>query len=73
MEPNDLETKRALYGKMKEFARAEMARGLGRRHGRNVRLPWDEDEAPQAPDADSDGGLKLDSDALSELARSFVG
>lgn len=58
-----IERKRAALSDLKQFARAEMARDLARRHGKSVRLPWDAEEQQAAPpQAD-----ELDSEALSAL------
>jgi len=58
-----IERKRAALSDLKQFARAEMARVLARRHGKSIRLPWDaEDTAPAANDTET-----LDSEALSAL------
>jgi hypothetical protein len=58
-----IERKRAALADIKQFARAEMARDLGRRHGKSVRLPWDAEEAAPAEVNDD----TLDSEALSAL------
>lgn len=63
---DEFETKKALYGRLKQFAKAEMARDLGTRHGRSIKLPWDP-ESHVEPSEES-GEFKLDSEALSELA-----
>lgn len=59
-----IERKRAALSDLKQFARAEMARDLARRHGKSIRLPWDaEDNAPAA----ANDTETLDSEALSAL------
>lgn len=55
MAPND--TYRRHISDLKQFARAEMARELAKRHGRELRLPWDPEPTSaavteQAPDFD---------------------
>lgn len=63
MDENYIERKRAALADLKQFARAEMARDLARRHGKPLRLPWDPEEQSAAePAADS-----LDGEALSAL------
>lgn len=41
---SDLDLKRQMYGELKKFAKAEMAREIGGRHGRKVKMPWDREE-----------------------------
>lgn len=62
MDEKYLERKRTALADLKQFARAEMARDLARRHGKSVRLPWD--AAEQAQDQPTE---ELDSEALSAL------
>jgi hypothetical protein len=75
---SDLDMKRQMYGELKKFAKAEMAREIGGRHGRKVKMPWDveevtieaaEPESAEAPTA----GLKLDQDELDALTASLGG
>jgi hypothetical protein len=66
MDEQAIELKRKVLGDIKQFARAEMARDLGRRHGRPLRLPWDAEEAPAGDAAPQD--QDLDAGALQELA-----
>lgn len=51
---SDLEVKRKMYGDLKQFAKGEMAREIGSRHGRSVRLPWDSAEVEISPAEDDE-------------------
>ncbi len=64
MDDQYIERKRAALSDLKQFARAEMARDLARRHGKPLRLPWDQAEEAAAPQPSSD---QLDGEALSAL------
>lgn len=64
MDEQNIEMKRKAVGELKQFARAEMARDMAKRHGRALRLPWDPEEA--APEASKPE--ELDKDAIGELA-----
>ncbi len=61
-----IETKLRAAKDMKQFAKAEMARELAQRHGKSLRLPWDEEETVSevAPDQNE---MQLDEDALRAL------
>lgn len=60
---DELDLKRKVLGDLKQFARAEMARDLARKHGKSLRLPWDPEDAPQGePPAQS-----VDMEALRAL------
>lgn len=63
MEDQTLDIKRKALTDLKQFARAEMARDLASRHGKSLRLPWDEDEA-----APSEPGPDIDREALEALS-----
>lgn len=52
---------------LKQFARAEMARDLAKRHGKTLSLPWDAEEQPQQQQAAPDAP-ELDNEALEALA-----
>jgi hypothetical protein len=60
-----LELKRKHIADLKQFARAEMARDLAHRHGRTLRLPWDEQEQPAAPETEQPG---IDAETLQALS-----
>jgi hypothetical protein len=57
-----IETKLQAARDMKQFAKAEMARDLARRHGKQIRMPWDEERQASAPE-----GIQLDEEALRAL------
>jgi hypothetical protein len=52
---------------LKQFARAEMARDLAKRHGKSLSLPWDPEEQPQEMQAEPQSP-ELDSESLEALA-----
>lgn len=73
---SDLEVKRKMYGDLKQFAKGEMAREIGARHGRSVKLPWDsEPEAVEAAPEESaeldDPKVELDEESLKALLASL--
>lgn len=63
-----MDVQRKLLGDLKRFARAEMARDLARRHGREMRLPWDADEDPTPQAAPGEPSAQLDTEALQALS-----
>lgn len=44
-----VQIKKKLHGDLKNFARAEMARDMAKRHGKSLQLPWDPDHDGDAP------------------------
>lgn len=65
MDEQHIERKKKALTELKQFARAEMARDLAKRHGKSLKLPWDSDE-PAAPELQTQP--ELDDEALNALA-----
>lgn len=61
-----VETVRKHLADLKQFARAEMARDLAKRHGKSLRLPWDPDDAVSEPAGSAEP--QIDMQALEELS-----
>ncbi len=59
-----IERKKKALTELKQFARAEMARDLAKRHGKSLKLPWDSEEAPQEAQPQSQ---ELDDESLEAL------
>lgn len=64
MDEQYIERKKKALTELKQFARAEMARDLAKRHGRTLKLAWDPEESAAPQPQQSQG---LDDEALQAL------